>query len=367
MFFPDIYLINDTNYVLPDVDLDNANVSIVDTVQPKGIHLYLTSDASVLQHRNNCFVYYVFFGKDISFSDDPYILDIIPYDIPDPGYLEKKLLRWLIHIIRDYQFCLYDMSLSSMSDPVFLCDRSYNVCRMNDAAKRLVGDMSAFYNFLSWRDFIFSKITDAKFPDCVYWLHTTSANRYYTLAETRITDFFGTVIGYMYVFTDITYRYTRENMMKEAADIDALTGVYNRRYFDGLVKQSEGGPVSLLYLDLDNFKQVNDTLGHDTGDFVVQQTAKAIQKTFYDSCVVRLGGDEFAVFWNDVLDEDVILQKADLVSQHVRKLVSEVNLGVSFGFSGTRHLDDWETFIRLCDARMYAMKEDSHKRYGGGR
>ena len=367
MLAPDIYIINETEYVLPEINLDNANVSVVDSVQPKGLHLYLTSDVNSVKHHTDCFVYYVFFGTSIGFSDDPYILDIVPYLVPSSGYFEKKLFRWLIHIIRDYQFCLYDMSLLSMSDPVFLCDRAYNVYRMNDAAKRIVNDMSAFYNFLSWRDFMFSKISDSKFPDSVYWMQTPTVNKYYTIAETRITDFFGTVIGYMYVFTDITYRYMHEHMMKEAADIDVLTGVYNRRYFDSLIQRSEGGPVSLLYLDLDNFKQVNDVLGHDVGDFVLQQFAKIIQKTFYDSCVVRLGGDEFAVVWNDVLDESVIVQKAELVKQHVHKLVSEVNLDVSFGFSCTRYLDDWERFVRSCDSKMYVMKEEFHNKYGRSR
>jgi diguanylate cyclase (GGDEF)-like protein len=112
----------------------------------------------------------------------------------------------------------------------------------------------------------------------------------------------GRAVGRVWSFHDATERRRFENELKHLADHDALTGLFNRRRFEEelerelarAVRFEEGGAV--LMLDLDNFKYVNDTLGHAGGDQIVVGVANLLDKRLRDTDVVaRLGGDEFAL------------------------------------------------------------------------
>ena len=94
----------------------------------------------------------------------------------------------------------------------------------------------------------------------------------------------------------------RSRNLEKAALTDGLTGMQNRRYFDDALREYLGEfrridrPVGLMILDLDHFKQVNDTYGHDVGDEVLRSVAKCLKDmTRYHDVVARLGGEEFAV------------------------------------------------------------------------
>ncbi|MDD3239712.1 MAG: GGDEF domain-containing protein [Lachnospira sp.] len=108
--------------------------------------------------------------------------------------------------------------------------------------------------------------------------------------------------------------------MKTKSELDEMTGLFNKTTteytMDGLLKTGEGLLDVLMILDVDNFKTVNDTLGHQTGDDVIKKIANLISSTFRKSDVVgRIGGDEFCVLMNNIPSMDIAYAKLNELIQ----------------------------------------------------
>lgn len=113
----------------------------------------------------------------------------------------------------------------------------------------------------------------------------------------------GEVIGIIEDFKDITHHKEMEQHLREIATTDELTGLFNRRGFLTLAEKQLGNALRaehdlfLIFADLDNMKEINDTLGHETGDLALATAASLLRTTFRQADILaRLGGDEFAVF-----------------------------------------------------------------------
>ncbi len=172
--------------------------------------------------------------------------------------------------------------------------------------------------------------------------------------------------------------YRRHKSLKELVYRDHLTGLYNRRYFDERLKEElarlrrcRGGNLAVMFLDLDNFKILNDTLGHAIGDKTLEKVAGDIYKKFrtYD-VVARYGGDEFVSILIDVQEEAL-----DIISQRVLSTMKDFQvpgaetqplskkLGISIGVCMVRPESDADVAVLLdhADKALYTVK-----RNGGG-
>ena len=149
--------------------------------------------------------------------------------------------------------------------------------------------------------------------------------------STPLIDEDGKVIGVASVVDDVTQRKTSEETIWKQANFDDLTGLPNRNMFHDrlgqeIIKSKRANlPLALLLLDLDGFKEVNDTLGHDVGDVLLQQTAARIKSCVRESdTVARLGGDEFTIILPELHDKNHI----HIVAEHIiQKLAEEFHLG----------------------------------------
>jgi diguanylate cyclase (GGDEF)-like protein/PAS domain S-box-containing protein len=119
---------------------------------------------------------------------------------------------------------------------------------------------------------------------------------------TPMLDDSGQLIGYLKILRDLTETKLAQDQVQQLACVDGLTGLFNRAYFDlrrtelMALSRRTGELMLLLMIDLDRFKEVNDTFGHHAGDLLLQQVAQRIRAACRDSDVIaRLGGDEFAV------------------------------------------------------------------------
>ncbi|EIJ43145.1 PAS domain S-box/diguanylate cyclase (GGDEF) domain-containing protein [Beggiatoa alba B18LD] len=185
----------------------------------------------------------------------------------------------------------------------------------------------------------------------------------------------GRVLYYEGTMIDITERKQVEEELLQLAHYDPLTGLANRRLFQARLKQvmakarSSGKTGVLLYFDLDGFKKVNDTLGHEFGDYILQEAAKRLKNCLRDRDVsCRLGGDEFTVIAEQVMREQdavTIAEKilANLTKPYIYK-EQEASIGVSIGitfFDG--HNYDIENIVKQADNAMYSAKRSGKGTY----
>ncbi|MEU8818569.1 sensor domain-containing diguanylate cyclase [Actinoplanes sp. NPDC048796] len=158
---------------------------------------------------------------------------------------------------------------------------------------------------------------------------------------------------------------------------DSLTGLPNRSYLIDRAERavsdaaSHGGQVALMVLDLNGFKQVNDTEGHQAGDALLQQVAKRLLGAVRDDDVVsRLGGDEFAILLTRDPDDAVASAVAERICDRLRQPFTidgkQVTVGGSVGIAlYPEDATDYEALMKGADAAMYEAKRDT-KQYGGG-
>lgn len=157
--------------------------------------------------------------------------------------------------------------------------------------------------------------------------------------------------------------------LKKEAVTDPLTGLYNRRtFFRELDRRLErGGGLAVAVLDLDNMKQINDTLGHQIGDEVLRAAARALKKATREKDIAaRYGGDEFVVLFASEGRPRIEKFKARLKENLMAELpyTGEIEVGLSTGVAYTpEDGEDARSLLSAADARMYAEKEAKKNRY----
>ncbi|SHG94828.1 EAL domain-containing protein [Ornithinibacillus halophilus] len=182
------------------------------------------------------------------------------------------------------------------------------------------------------------------------------------------------VTGVFCIAKDITKEKEAVQKIKELAYTDQLTGLPNRtwffKYFTHKLKEQKqlNHPIAILAIDFDDFKSVNDTIGHHAGDMFLQQVANRMKDILRPQDIIaRLGGDEFIVFLDNITKEEV--------SQIAQKIINEMNnkiplfghefiLTLSIGISMySKIMPDVETFIKEADFAMYYAKEKGKNNY----
>ncbi|WP_406665246.1 EAL domain-containing protein [Gallaecimonas sp. GXIMD1310] len=170
------------------------------------------------------------------------------------------------------------------------------------------------------------------------------------------------------LFNDITERKAAEEELRYLANFDPLTGLPNRALFHdrlghAIARAKRGGHmVALLFLDLDHFKNINDSLGHHLGDKLLKEVAQRLTKATrsYDT-VARLGGDEFTVVLEDLRDTLNVTLVAEKIMQSMEPAMTlaghQVSIGASIGIAlYPQDSDDQNTLLRYADTAMYHAK-----------
>lgn len=166
----------------------------------------------------------------------------------------------------------------------------------------------------------------------------------------------------------------REILLREQAERDGLTGLYNHRYFLNLLEREFGrakryhGPLSLLMLDLDGFKSINDTCGHLQGDQILRQTARLLlQSVRFVDMVARYGGDEFVILLPET-DLKSATRAGERIVREIRKnpFLFENKifpLSASIGIASYRSdLDSPGQLLKAADQALYEAKRKGRDR-----
>jgi diguanylate cyclase (GGDEF)-like protein/PAS domain S-box-containing protein len=183
------------------------------------------------------------------------------------------------------------------------------------------------------------------------------------------------VAGFVLNSRDVTDRHRLEEQLSHQAFHDALTGLANRALFRDRLQHAlnratrSGATLAVLFLDLDAFKTINDSLGHDRGDELLAAVAGRLRRSARDSdTVARLGGDEFAVLLEDDVGERQARAVAERLSEALRSPFSvrgaEVHVTASIGIAlTTTEAQEADTLLRNADVAMYAAKGRGRGRF----
>lgn len=154
-----------------------------------------------------------------------------------------------------------------------------------------------------------------------------------------------------------------EATLRYKAEHDPLTGAINRGAFERLkqILSKEHIPLALLLVDVDQFKGINDTYGHEIGDAVLKKVTRLLQENFRsDDFVARIGGDEFAVIATKVTkdQQDILIQKQEMINRTLSEPddgLPKVSLSIGVAFSEDGFLED---LYRRSDKALYHVKEN---------
>ena len=188
---------------------------------------------------------------------------------------------------------------------------------------------------------------------------------------TRTTDMDEEIVLFT-TFKDITEQKQTAEILEKQASTDSLTGLFNRRQFEILAYQGlqtakrYNTSYSVLMLDIDFFKSVNDTYGHDAGDEVLKKLALVLKDTVRKSDVVaRYGGEEFVAFFPQTTPSEALI-----AAEHIREAIEEmeiqtkehvISVTVSIGISDCRSFN-LNALIKQADEALYNSKENGRNR-----
>ncbi len=221
----------------------------------------------------------------------------------------------------------------------------------NCAIGKLLGNDNHWAGELRFRD-----LTGKKIPVWITLSHIKS--KPYTASK------------YVAVFSDISQRKSAEEKLRRLANFDPLTGLANRTLFSekllNTVQQArrQNRRLALMFMDLDRFKNINDSYGHNTGDALLIEAASRIRESVADNAVLsRFGGDEFVLLIPDIAD----IQEVDEVAKRIHRSIEapfrlferEFYISTSIGVSlWPDHATKPDALIKNADLAMYHAKED---------
>lgn len=270
------------------------------------------------------------------------------------------------------------------SEAMLLADAEGRIIAVNPAFTQITGHCREeiegqsidLINTEDHRKAMWQSVRKSGFWQGEVWDRTQSGDRYAKwLTVNAIKDSAGQIFRLVALFADITEKKQAENLIWQQANIDPLTQLPNRRMFHDRLEQEikkagrDKTRLALFFIDLDLFKEVNDTLGHDMGDKLLQTAAQRIRLCVRDSdTVARLGGDEFTVILREVGEPCNVERIAGAILEKMAErfeLGADVahistSIGIAFYPDDAR---DIKSLLKHADQAMYVAKNRGRNQY----
>jgi diguanylate cyclase (GGDEF)-like protein/PAS domain S-box-containing protein len=280
--------------------------------------------------------------------------------------------------------------IDNLYDGVYFIDKDRVITYWNKGAERITGYTADHAVGRSCRESMLNHVTangtelcqehcplaavmrDGAPREAEVYLHHADGHRVPVLVRgTALRDRDGKIVGAIESFSSNTSAVAaRQKLheMRRVAFSDALTGIGNRKHLEGRLSaalaefQENSASAGLLFIDVDNFKNFNDTHGHDVGDKVLQMVASTLQHALRESDTTgRWGGEEFVAIVNGAPDGPILLKVAEKLRrliEHSSLSVGQQALAVTVSIGGTMVSpgDTAESLVRRADELMYQSK-----------
>lgn len=290
----------------------------------------------------------------------------------------------------------YKDIIDNLYDGVYFVDRDRVITYWNKGAERITGYPAAHAIGRACRDNLLNHVTasgiqlcqnhcplagvmeDGREREVEVFLHHADGHRLPVVVRAAaLRDDNGKIIGAIETFSNNTSVINTRRELREmyqAAMTDPLTCIGNRRHLEGRLRaviaefQDNVSLAGILSMDVDNFKQFNDTYGHNIGDQVLRMVAQTIRHALRATDTVgRWGGEEFLAIVHDVQDENDLRAAAEKVRalvEHSRLDIDDQSLTVTMSIGGTllRAEDTPESFVGRADRLMYRSKKAGRNR-----
>lgn len=185
-----------------------------------------------------------------------------------------------------------DWVINSLEEGIVVLSKEGKILETNTAASIFLKD---FGNMID-KDVLNKIYSSVKDSVLQLKFDTTLGPNYYEIKIHHLLTTNGKRSGGVAVIRNITGQMIRQFELKEEAELDGLTQIFNRKTFEREYESLEDGPISIMIIDIDKFKQINDTYGHPAGDAVIVGVVNAMKRCIHnDDLIGRLGGDEFCI------------------------------------------------------------------------
>ena len=310
----------------------------------------------------------------------------LEYDEIDDSFM-RLLARWAGSFL-ERQFALDQITqlsrvVEQIDDAVMISDKTGMITFVNDTFCTHTGFLRE-ESIGQKTSILKSGKHDKAFYEKM-WEHILAGENFHGLVTNRKKDgeFFyeektitpiknddGDIISFVSTGKDITQRIEMEQNLEKLASTDKLTGIYNRHKFEELfdneIERSlrYKDPLSLMMFDIDYFKKVNDTYGHDIGDMVLKDIVNLVSNSIRNVDIfARWGGEEFLI-----LCPQTDLENTKVLAEKLRREIEEFtfskvgNITSSFGVTVFRAKDNKKTFIKRVDDALYKAKNEGRNR-----
>jgi diguanylate cyclase (GGDEF)-like protein/PAS domain S-box-containing protein len=205
--------------------------------------------------------------------------------------------------------------------------------------------------------------------------HKNGEIRYLEIDSYPVLDENGDFIMAEGIARDITRQFTIQKELDYLSSHDMLTGLTNRysltNQLEYIISNSKRNKqrFSLFYIDLDNFKLVNDTFGHDQGDALLKNIARTLKKHVRENDIfARIGGDEFIIIYTDITDADIV-HLAQTILQEIKTILTPeqkaLQVSASIGISSyPKDGESVDMLLKNADNAMYAIKQQGKSGFG---
>ena len=279
------------------------------------------------------------------------------------------------------QLKLFKRSIETISDGVFITDTSFKFISVNNSYCKYTGETreQALASYLTFHQYpgAFTEEVKKSLQQKGNWLGEVESRRSggekyeMELNVDAITDEDGKISHYVGVFSDITSRKVTEKELLKLSNTDPLTELPNRSFFQAshsnIVRRDT--QHALICMDMDNFKKINDSLGHQTGDILIKQIAKRLQKIAGTKATCyRLGGDEFSILIDNSTDIHHITHFAQTILDNMarpfiinkQEFVLSASLGIAFYPEDGSNPQE---LLKNADTAMYFAKNAGGNKY----